>query len=151
MVAQLLSEIDGVAELKDVMVIGSTNRPDLIDDALLRPGRLDKIIYVPYPDEESRKEIFMVHTKNMKLSDDVDIDELVRLTKGYTGADIAAVCREAGMNAIREAINENKDSPKPKKVSMTHFRKALEQVKASYTEEDQRHWQCMREKIGERG
>ncbi|HIE34085.1 MAG TPA: AAA family ATPase, partial [Candidatus Altiarchaeales archaeon] len=150
-VAQLLAEIDGVSELRDVMVIGSTNRPDLVDEALMRPGRLDKIIYVPYPDNESRRGIFEVHTRNMNLDKDVKIDELVKLTEYYTGADIAAVCREAGMNAIREAINENRKNPKAKKVSMKHFRDALKQVKPSYTEEDSRYWQRMLEKIGERG
>ncbi|RLB26777.1 MAG: AAA family ATPase [Deltaproteobacteria bacterium] len=150
-VAQLLAEIDGVSELRDVMVIGSTNRPDLVDEALMRPGRLDKIIYVPYPDSESRREIFEVHTRNMNLDKDVKIDELVKSTEYYTGADIAAVCREAGMNAIREAINENRKNPDAKKVSMKHFRDALKQVKPSYTEEDSKYWQRMVEKIGERG
>ncbi len=130
-VAQLLSEMDGVAEMKDVVVIATTNRPDLVDPALLRPGRLEKLIFVPPPDEEGRYEIFKVHTRGMKLADDVDLKELARKTEGYTGADIAAVCREAGMAAIREAIKEGKEHIDA--VSMKHFEEALKKVKPSLT------------------
>ncbi|MBD3284658.1 AAA family ATPase, partial [Candidatus Uhrbacteria bacterium] len=150
-VAQLLAEIDGVSSLKNVMAIGSTNRPDLIDDALMRPGRLDKIIYVPYPDDESRKEILKVHTKEMLLDNSVKIDELVGHTGCFTGADIAALCREAGMNSIREAINSDLKTPKAKKVTLEHFKEALKQVKSSYGEKEEDHWKCVREEIGERG
>jgi len=150
-VAQLLSEIDGVSDLKDVMIIGSTNRPDLLDEALMRPGRFDKIIYVSYPDKETRKKIFDVQTKNMNIGSDVKTDELAGQTDGYTGADIAAVCREAGMDAIREVVAENKEAPKAKKVSMKYFREALKQVRASTTEEDRVHWDRIRQQIGERG
>ena len=112
MVAQLLAEIDGVSDLKDVMIIGSTNRLDLLDEALMRPGRFDKIVYVGYPDKETRKNIFDVHTRNMDIGGDVNTEELAELTDGYTGADIDAVCREAGMDAIREVIAENKELPR---------------------------------------
>jgi transitional endoplasmic reticulum ATPase len=150
-VAQLLTEIDGVSELKDVMVIGSTNRPDLLDEALMRPGRLDKIIYVPFPDAETAKRIFQVHMKGMNLADDAKAEELAKLAENYSGADIAAVCREAGMNSIREAVAKDKDKPKAQKVTMRHFKDAVAQVRASCTEEDQKKWCSLREQIGERG
>jgi len=130
-VAQLLSEMDGVAEMKDVVVIATTNRPDLVDPALLRPGRLEKLIFVPPPDEEGRYEIFKVHTRGMKLGKDVNLRELAKKTEGYTGADIAAVCREAGMAAIREAIKEGKKHIDA--VSMKHFEEALKKIRPSLT------------------
>ena len=90
--------MDGLEELRGVVVIGATNRPDIIDPALLRPGRFDELIMVPVPDAESRRSIFEVHLKKMPLDKDVNIDELVSLTEQYTGADIAAVVRKAGTN-----------------------------------------------------
>ncbi len=132
-VAQLLTEMDGIAELRDVVVMAATNRPDLIDPALLRPGRFEKLIYVPPPDEESRRKIFEVHTRNMKLCDDVDLAELAKRTEGYSGADIAAVCREAGMNAIRRAIKEGRKSIGC--VSMKDFEEALKKIRPSLTPE----------------
>ena len=132
-VAQILTEMDGVASLKDVIVMAATNRPDLLDLALLRPGRFDRVIYVPPPDEKAREEIFKVHTKNMKLCEDVDLKTLAKETEGYTGADIEAVCKEAGMNAIRRAVKEGKESIGC--VSMKDFREALKKVKPSLTPE----------------
>ena len=132
-VAQILTEMDGVASLKDVIVMAATNRPDLLDPALLRPGRFDRVIYVPPPDEKAREEIFKVHTKNMKLCEDVDLKTLAKETEGYTGADIEAVCKEAGMNAIRRAVKEGKESIGC--VSMKDFREALKKVKPSLTPE----------------
>ncbi len=145
-VAQILTEMDGISELKDVVVMAATNRPDLIDKALLRPGRFERLIYVPPPDFEARKAIFRVHTRRMKLGADVDFDELARKTEGYTGADIAAVCREAGMEAIREAIKEGRD--RLGEVRMKHFLKALERVKPSLTKEDLKYWEELHKKIG---
>jgi transitional endoplasmic reticulum ATPase len=101
-VNQLLSEMDGLEELRGVVVIGATNRPDIIDPALLRPGRFDELIMVPVPDVEARRKIFQVHLQKMPLAKDVDVDELVRLTDQYTGADIASVVRKAGRLALRE-------------------------------------------------
>ena len=132
-VAQILTEMDGVASLKDVIVMAATNRPDLLDPALLRPGRFDRVIYVPPPDKGAREEIFKVHTKNMKLCEDVDLKTLAKETEGYTGADIEAVCKEAGMNAIRRAVKEGKESIGC--VSMEDFREALKKVKPSLTPE----------------
>ncbi len=140
-VSQLLTELDGLEELKDVVVIAATNRPDMVDPALLRPGRIERHIYIPPPDREARKEIFRIHTKDMPLTDDVSIDELAEKTEGYSGADIEAVCREAGMQAIREFIGSSdqesiRDTVKRIRVHRRHFEKALEKVKPSLTEED---------------
>ncbi|MCK4589839.1 MAG: CDC48 family AAA ATPase [Nanoarchaeota archaeon] len=127
-VNQLLTEMDGLEGLSDVVVIAATNRPDLMDPALLRPGRFDRIILTPVPDLKTREKIFSVHTKNMPLDKDVKIKDLAKKTEMYVGADIEAVCREAAMFALREDM-------KSKKVLMKHFEKALEKVKASVTEE----------------
>ncbi len=97
----LLTEMDGLQELKNVVVIGATNRPDNVDPALMRPGRFDKIIEIPMPDEGSRAAIFAVHTKRMPIAKDVDLEYLAKATDGYTGAEIENICREAGMSAIR--------------------------------------------------
>ncbi len=141
-VSQLLTELDGLEELKDVVVIAATNRPDLIDPALLRPGRIERHIYLPPPDKEARKEIFRIHLRGKPLADDVDIDWLAEKTEGYSGADIEAVCREAGMLAIREAIKpgmskeEAKEAARKLKISRKHFEEALKKVKPSLTKED---------------
>ena len=103
-VNQLLSEIDGLEALHDVVIIGATNRPDIMDTALLRPGRFDRIILVPPPDLEARKQIFSVHTRGMPLAEDVDINVLAERAEGYVGADIEAVCREAAILALRKDI-----------------------------------------------
>jgi len=104
-VSQILTELDGLEELNNVVVLGATNRPDMLDEALLRPGRLDRMIYVPPPDREGRKKIFEVYLRNREiLANDVDIDELVERTEGYVGADIEALVREAKISAMREFI-----------------------------------------------
>lgn len=143
MVNTLLSEMDGLEELKGVIVLGATNRPDLLDPALLRPGRFDEIVLVPPPDEKSRQEIFRVHTEGMSLDSDVDIKELAKKTEGYSGADISAVCRKAGMLALHENI-ENK------KVSLKHFKEAMERIGPSITPELVRHYENITQKL-ERG
>ncbi len=146
-VSQLLTELDGLEELKDVVVIAATNRPDLIDPALLRPGRIERHIYIPPPDKEARKEIFKIHLRGKPLAEDVNIDELASKTDGYSGADIEAVCREAAMLAMREAINpgmsreEVKDIAKKIKISKRHFEEALKKVKPSLTKEDLRRYE----------
>jgi len=129
LVNQLLAEMDGIEKLKNVVVIAATNRPDILDPALLRPGRFDRIVYVPPPNKKGRLEIFKVHTKNMPLGDDVDLEKLAEMTEGYTGADIEAVCREAALNALRE-------DPKAENVHMKHFEKALETISPSISSED---------------
>ncbi|MFB6170545.1 MAG: 26S protease regulatory subunit, partial [Haloarculaceae archaeon] len=139
-VSQLLTELDGIEELEDVVVIATTNRPDLIDSALLRPGRLDRHVHVPVPDEEARRAIFAVHTQNKPLADDVDLDDLAERTDGFVGADIEALVREATMSATREFINsvdpeEIESSMGNVRINMDHFEDALDEVAASVTEE----------------
>lgn len=123
-VNQLLTEMNGLQEMKDVVVIGATNRPDLLDSALLRPGRFDRVVLVGVPDKKARKEIFNVHLKKMPLAKDVKKDELVEKTEGYVGADIEAVCREAAMLALRDDFNV-------KEIKMKHFNEALRKVRPS--------------------
>ena len=103
-VSQMLTELDGLEPMNDVVVIAATNRPDMIDPALLRPGRFDKSIYVAPPDKESRKSIFEIHTKGKPMEDDVDLDKLADQTEGCTGADISAICNEAVMTAVRRLV-----------------------------------------------
>jgi len=99
---QLLAEIDGFDPRGEVRILGATNRPDILDPALLRPGRFDRLIYFPLPDEKARLSIFRIHTKSMNLSKNVDLKALARSTERTTGADIKAICTEAGMFAIRD-------------------------------------------------
>ncbi len=134
-VSQLLTEMDGLEELKDVVVIAATNRPDILDPALLRPGRFDKLLYVPLPNREARKEILKIHTRKKPLADDVSLDLLADMTEGYTGADLANLCSTASVIAIREYVSKHKDEEdarknvKELKVTMEHFRRAMESVK----------------------
>ena len=106
MVNQLLSEMDGIVPLSKVVVIAATNRPDIIDPALLRPGRFDRLIYVPPPDKQARLEILKVHTKSVPLSPDVNLEALAEKTEGYTGADLEALVREATMISLREIYSK---------------------------------------------
>ena len=123
-VSQLLTELDGIESLDNVIVLAATNRPDIVDPALLRPGRIEKLIYIPPPNKEERVEIFRIHTKKMPLGNDVDLVKLAEITEGYTGADIEALVREAGLRALREDINA-------KEITMRHFEDALQVVKPS--------------------
>jgi transitional endoplasmic reticulum ATPase len=132
-VSQLLSEMSGLEELTGVVVIAATNRPDIIDPALLRPGRLDRQILVPAPDEESRNQIFKVHTKGMPIKD-VNLKDLAKKTEGFSGADIEALCREAAMTAMRENM-------KAKEVTKKHFEEALKKTFPSLTKEVLDHYQ----------
>ncbi|MEM3070672.1 MAG: CDC48 family AAA ATPase, partial [Candidatus Bathyarchaeia archaeon] len=125
-ISQLLTELDGLEELRNVVVLAATNRPDIIDPALLRPGRFDKLIYVPPPDHKTLIQIFKIHTREMPLSDDVDLKELARMCIGYSGADVEALCREAALNALRS-------DPKANKVTFEDFRKAMDKIKPSIT------------------
>ncbi len=121
---QILAEMDGLEELKDIIVIGATNRPDMLDPAMLRPGRFDKILLVNAPDEKGRENILKIHTKNMPLAKNIKISEIAKQTEGYTGADIEALAREAAMLSLRE----NKEA---KEVKKKHFEEALEKIKPS--------------------
>lgn len=121
-ISQLLTEMDGLEGIHGVVVIAATNRQDLIDPAMLRPGRFDRLLEVPIPDRDSRLQIFKVHTKNMPLTVDVDLEKLADMTEGYVGAEIEAVCREAAMIALRDNIEA-------KTVSWKEFMEALGRVK----------------------
>ena len=116
---QLLAELDGFESRGDIGIIGATNRPDILDPALLRPGRFDRFIEVPLPNDDGRKQILKIHTKNMALDEEADLDLLSSLTDGLSGADLKAVCTEAGMFAIRE---------KRDRVTVTDFMDAVEKV-----------------------
>jgi len=120
----LLTEMDGLEELKNVLVIAATNRPDMLDPALLRPGRFDRLVLVPVPDREGLLSILKIHTKNIPLDKEIDLEKLSQDLDGYTGADIESLCREAAMLALRE----NKDATV---VKLRHFDKAMEKVPPS--------------------
>ncbi len=128
-VSQMLTEMDGLEALHKVVVIAATNRPDILDPALLRPGRFDRLIYVGLPDKKARLEIFKVHTRGKPLAEDVDLEKLAEKTEGYTGADIEAICNEATMLAIREFINSGKKDYKEAKITMKHFEEALKRIR----------------------
>ena len=156
-VSQILTELDGLEELNNVVVLGATNRPDMLDEALLRPGRLDRMIYVPPPDREGRKKIFEVYLKNREiLANDVNIEELVDRTEGYVGADIEALVREAKISAMREFIaamggkteEERRQAIGNVRITKKHFEDALSRVRGTLDidrlEESERHsWQIL--------
>ena len=125
-ISQMLTELDGLEDLKGVVVIGATNRPDMIDEALLRPGRFDRILEVPLPDKDSRKQIFQIHTRKKPLDTTIDLDRLVQMTDGMTGADIAAIVNAAAMTAIKEHVRQKGSKLK---ISMKHFEAAFDKVR----------------------
>jgi len=135
-ISQILTELDGLEELKDVVVIGATNRLDIVDPALLRPGRFDKLLEVPTPDLDARKEILRIHL-DKPLAEDVKIDVLAEKTEGYTGADLAALANTTAMLVIKEHITKSKTLEKAKenlkdlKITMKDFEKTLEKMKPS--------------------
>ncbi len=125
---QLLAEMDGLEDLKDILVIAATNRPDMLDQAILRPGRFDKILLVTSPEEKAREQILSVHTKGMAIAKDVNIKDLAKKSHGFTGADLEGLAREAAMLALREDINA-------KNVKKEHFMTAINKIKPSVTED----------------
>jgi transitional endoplasmic reticulum ATPase len=127
-ISQLLTDMDGLEALQDVVVIAATNRPDILDPAMLRPGRFDRLIYVPSPDEDDRLQIFRIYTKEMPLADDVEVTTLARATEDYSGSDIAALCREAGMHVLRRGMSSDT-------VSMADFKKGMYTIGPSITPE----------------
>ncbi|MEM3525769.1 MAG: CDC48 family AAA ATPase [Candidatus Jordarchaeaceae archaeon] len=148
-ISQILTEMDGLEELHNVVVVAATNRPDIVDRALLCPGRFDRIIYIPIPDKESRMEIFKIHTAHSPLDGDVDLKELAERTEGYTGADIYAICNEAVMVAIREyimgkQIDERTEEFQAYTIKRKHFEKALEKVKPLPREQLERYEEIAR-------
>lgn len=131
-ISQLLTEIDGMQSLNNVIIIAATNRPDILDPALLRPGRFDRLVHVGMPDLEARRMILQIHTAKKPLADDVDLDRLAEKTEGFTGADLTALTNEAVMLAIRSAVaknGENSEVMKSQKITMAFFEMALEKVK----------------------
>lgn len=131
--ATLLNEIDGVENLNDVTIVAATNRPDMIDKALMRPGRLDRLVYVKLPDEQTRKEIFKIKFNSIPISSDVDLDELVKLTEKYSGAELTALCNEAAYLALDTDINTEN-------VKRSNFLEALEIVRPRISEETIRYF-----------
>jgi transitional endoplasmic reticulum ATPase len=138
-VSQLLTEMSGIEDMEGVVVIGTTNRPDIVDSALLRPGRFDRLIYVPAPDEKTRLEILKVHTKSMPIKS-VNLEKIAKETDGYSGADLEALSREAAMNALRE-------DAKAKEITAKHFDAALKKIKPSITEDPAAKYQKVVEDV----
>ncbi len=141
-VNQLLTSIDGMEGMEGVVVIGATNRPDILDNGLMRAGRFDRLIKVSAPDEEARLAILKVHSSSMPLAKDVDLEGLAKVTKGYVGADIESLCREAAMIALRE-------DKKARTVGKHHFDEALRTVRSSVTDEVVKYYDRLAEQLGQ--
>ena len=139
-ISQLLTEMDGITSLQDIVVVAATNRPDMVDSAVLRPGRFDRLIYVPEPDEKSRLQIFKLYTKGMPIAQDVDLNPLTIATKYYSGADIESLCREAAMHALRRDINS-------REVSMKDFQDALKEMGPSITPDMEKWYKSFMQQI----
>src|SRR4030043_699180 len=139
-ISQLLTEMDGLVTLEDIVVIAATNRPDMVDSAVLRPGRFDRLIYVPEPDETSRIQIFKIYTKDMPITKDVDINQLAIMTKYYSGADIESLCREAAMHALRKDISA-------REVTMKDFQDAIKEVGPSVTQDMEKGYKSFIQQI----
>ena len=139
-VNQLLTELDGVEGLTDIVFIAATNRPDLIDPALMRPGRIDKMILVPAPDELAREAILKVHTRNMRIDKSVSLKELAEKTKGFSGADLSGLVQEAALLVLRE------NKMKPANITMVHFEKILKNLNPTIDDESQRAYGEFKEK-----
>jgi transitional endoplasmic reticulum ATPase len=140
----ILAEMDGLEELQSVVVIGATNRPNLLDPALLRPGRFDELVYVPVPDQAGRLHILRIQTRDMPLAADVDLEEVARRTQGYTGADLGDVIRRAGLLALRQDLESAT-------VGRTHFEQALKETRASVTVEMEREYEELRSRLKQQG
>jgi transitional endoplasmic reticulum ATPase len=139
-ISQLLTEMDGITALQDIVVIAATNRPDMVDSAVLRPGRFDRLIYVPEPDEKSRLQILKIYTKGMPISKDVDLNQITIATKYYSGADIESLCREAAMHALRKNVNSAE-------VTMKDFQDALKEMGPSITPDVEKWYKSFMQQI----
>jgi transitional endoplasmic reticulum ATPase len=150
-VSQLLTELDGLESLEDVTVVATTNRPDLIDSALLRPGRLDRHIHVPVPDKQARKKIIEVHTEDKPLGSTVNIDFIARKTEGYVGADLEALIREAALIATRSLVRdaETQDELESTRTEITadHIHTALDEVGPSVTSDVREQYESIEEQF----
>ena len=140
----ILAEMDGLEELQSVVVIGATNRPTLVDPALLRPGRFDELVYVGTPDKDGRTRILGIHTKAMPLAKDVDLADVAAQTERFTGADLEDVVRRAGLNALRRA------GGKVKTVTKADFDAALDDSRATVTPEMEAEFEKMRGELKKR-
>jgi transitional endoplasmic reticulum ATPase len=129
-VSQILTEIDGLEELNDVLIIGATNRLDIVDEALLRPGRFDRIIEVPKPDAKGRRHILEIHTRKKPLDSDVDLSKIVEMTDGYSGAELAAICNRAAISALKRHVDGQTKSVKEIKITQQDLVDATTKVKA---------------------
>jgi transitional endoplasmic reticulum ATPase len=149
----MLTELDGLEELHNVVVIAATNRPDMVDTALLRPGRLDRLLYIPPPDEASRLQIFKIHTEGKPIAPDVSLEQLAKESKDYVGADIEAVCREAAMLAIREYITPDMSPEDARKsadtihINMKHFQEALKKVRPTVSRDVAQRYEKLTEEF----
>jgi transitional endoplasmic reticulum ATPase len=139
-ISQLLTEMDGIVTLEDIVVIAATNRPDMVDSAVLRPGRFDRLIYVPEPDEKSRLQIFKIYTKSMPLAKDVDLNQLAATTRYYSGADIESLCREAAMHALRADLSA-------KEVTMKDFQEAIKEVGPSVSPDMEKWYKSFMQQV----
>ncbi|MHA1345314.1 MAG: CDC48 family AAA ATPase [Candidatus Heimdallarchaeaceae archaeon] len=139
-ISQLLTELDGLEALKDIVVLAATNRPDIVDPAVLRPGRFDRLIFVSPPNQKGRIEIFKVYTRNMPLASSVSLKELASVTEGFVGSDIEALCREAGMLALRESFDIET-------ITMSHFNNALERIHPTVTPDVVKYYEKISEKF----
>jgi transitional endoplasmic reticulum ATPase len=140
----ILAEMDGLEELQSIVLIGATNRPNLVDPALLRPGRFDELVYVGVPSAEGRERILGIHTQRMPLADDVDLAAIAERADRFTGADLEDLVRRAGLNAIRSG------GQKVDKVTAEHFEQALEDSRASVTEKMEDEYKKMRDELKQR-
>ncbi len=139
-ISQLLTEMDGITTLHDIVIIAATNRPDMVDSAVLRPGRFDRLIYVPEPDEKSRMQILKIYTKGMPISKDVDLNQITIATRYYSGADIESLCREAAMHSLRKNVNSSE-------VTMKDFQDALKEMGPSITPDVEKWYKSFMQQI----
>ncbi|MCW3982547.1 MAG: CDC48 family AAA ATPase [Candidatus Bathyarchaeota archaeon] len=139
-ISQLLTEMDGITSLQDIVVIAATNRPDMVDSAVIRPGRFDRLIYVPEPDDKSRLQIFKIYTKGMPIGSDVDLNQLAMMTKYYSGADIESLCREAAMHSLRRDVNA-------REVTMKDFQDAMKEMGPSITPDMEKWYKSFMQQI----
>lgn len=160
---QILTEIDGVGVKKNVFVIGATNRPDILDPAIMRPGRLDQLVYIPLPDEESRVQIFQAALKKSPVAEDVSLTALAKALEGYSGADLTEICQRACKLAIREAIVKEQEAEKRKLenpeamdeeeedpvpfITRAHFEEAMQYARRSVTDADVRKYEMFAQKL----
>ncbi|MBM4043256.1 MAG: AAA family ATPase, partial [Planctomycetes bacterium] len=137
-ISQFLTELDGVEELNGVLVLGATNRPDILDPAVLRPGRFDVLLEIPPPDEDGRKAIFRIALRGKPVAEDVRPEDLAAATQGFTGADIQGACTRAALAAIREAVERASGQPDPQsprvRITRAHIESALASIRGQMTD-----------------